>query len=411
MEERKSWGWVDASIIVGIAALTVLVTGGFFFPDPIYYSGTAAGGLKILLLLLKGGTIALGVLMLALYVGYKLGRLPVAGLAILTGGMFFSILLCYPVATYFYYDRNAANPAKSYHPYLQLAPLSYQPRASEGVEKPYKIFCLGGSTTEWKSTREEDWQSLTEAELKRTFDRKNVQIHNLGREWYTSLHSLINYTTNLKHHKPDAIIVMHALNDLLHNADFSYFSSGPFQDDYRHFYGPVSRIMMRKSMFGTISEKLSAAWYHQPREIIETADFPGLVPFSRNLRNIIALARSEGTKVILMTEPNLYKELMTQDEIELLYMLHREAVGPRYQWSLATARTGMELYNETIRNIARQENVALIDLDRLVPKTTQYFNDDVHYKDDAYPLIAKTLAKELVERNLIAVGHKSLKAP
>ena len=68
-----------------------------------------------------------------------------------------------------------------------------------------------------------------QARLRDADTARPVEVSNLGRQWYTSHHSLINYASNLRPLRPDVVVVMHAINDVLHNADFSYFSRGPFR--------------------------------------------------------------------------------------------------------------------------------------------------------------------------------------
>lgn len=215
----------------------------------------------------------------------------------------------------------------------------------------------------------------------RSISDRNVEVYNLGREWYTSLHTLINYEVNLRHHHPDVIIVMHAYNDLIHNADFCYFSFNSFQEDYRHFYGPIYRLIKRPTFLDNAFLVAKSMWYHSPREVINTDNFPGLVPFERNLRTLIDLARTDGTQVVLMTQPHLIKNSMTPAEKSSLHMLNFKTIGPTKKWGYYTARFAFEEYNNVVRKLAKHEpGVYLIDLEPIIPKSLDYFIDDVHYK-------------------------------
>jgi hypothetical protein len=83
---------------------------------------------------------------------------------------------------------------------------------------------------------------------------------------------------------------------------------------------------------------------------------------------------------------------MTDRELSSLSMLRFEAIGPRKAWSVGTARRGMERYNATLRKVARDRSLVLIDLEKAVPKTLEYFEDDVHYRDKAFDVIASHVA-------------------
>lgn len=75
-------------------------------------------------------------------------------------------------------------------------------------------------------------------------------------------------------------------------------------------------------------------------------------------------------------------------------MVNREAVGPYEQWRYSTALSGMQDYNQKIREIAEERGVILIDLENKVPKSLDYFIDDVHYSERAFGLIADYIAME-----------------
>jgi lysophospholipase L1-like esterase len=92
---------------------------------------------------------------------------------------------------------------------------------------------------------------------------------------------------------------------------------------------------------------------------------------------------------------------MTEEEKAKLRMVNVETYGPKTKWSYMTALKGMQQYNEKIVEIAHEREVNLIDLDKALPKTTEYFNDDVHYTEKAYDLIANFIANKIIEHKMI----------
>ena len=190
---------------------------------------------------------------------------------------------------------------------------------------------------------------------------------------------------------------MQSINDLLQNADFSYFSHGAFREDYGHFYGPVNRIISRRSLWRYLSDALAGLWYASPRTVVTTDRFPGLSSYIRNIRTIVELARRDSAAVVLMTEPYLVKPGMTSEERSAVRMLAVEAINDSLVWSSETVMNGMEQYNDALRTIARQEHLALIDLAAMVPRTLVYFRDEVHYRDTTFALIAPIIARSIHE--------------
>ena len=191
---------------------------------------------------------------------------------------------------------------------------------------------------------------------------------------------------------------MHTINDLLHNADFSYFSREPFRPDYGHFDGPVYRLVKPQGFISFLGWMMQSMWYYSPRDTVRTADFPGLNSFTQNLNSIIDLAEKDHVSVVLITQPNLYKEQLSEEEQNALYMVRFEAIGPDRQWGAATAYEGFKQYRKAMKSIARKRHVPLVDLEPEIPKDLQFFKDDVHYKDPAFDKVAEVVADQLIRQ-------------
>ncbi len=388
----KSLRTFDA-IVLGVSFLLFgAVYAGFYFSGIYVMSyGVMARRLvwaiRILFPLFYAGLVVL-------YVNMRSRTVAVGSVVLMIVVTSIGLLIAYDVADAWYqhwFDRHE----KLYHPYLQIMPATYVPR--NDLKHPITVFCLGGSTTEWPDQSGHDWPSRVEHILRDTYGRSDVEVFNLGMEWYTSLHTLINYETNLRQYKPSVILVMQSVNDLLQNADFSYFSHGPFREDYGHFYGPVNRIIDRRSLWRYIMDVLKDAWYAKPRRAVTTNTFPGLVAYARNIRTIIEMAKADSTTVVLMSEPSLVKPQMTPEEESVVAMLKVEAINDSLVWSNQTVVNGMRRYNDCLRTIASEEHVPFIDLDSIIPKTLTFFRDEVHYRDTTFSVIAPYVAERLNE--------------
>jgi hypothetical protein len=286
-------------------------------------------------------------------------------------------------------DTMQLRTARNIHPYLQIQPTEHGPVLRNTSKEAFSIVFLGGSSTEFADSKGLTWTARVQKEMPHT------RIYNAGKQWYTSLHSLIHYQTHFQHHPPHMVVVMHTLNDVLHNADFSYFSKGPFQKDYGHFYGPLSAMVQNPSLIHNAYHALQRLWYHTPRTVLEQHHFPGLASYENHLRTLIDTAQRNGTQVVLMTEAHLYKPHMTPQELNALYMLNIEAVGPTQQWNHTTVLRAMDAYNNTVRALAQEKNIPLIDLDKTVPKSLTYFYDDVHFQDHAFNTVASAVVSHL----------------
>jgi hypothetical protein len=380
---------------------------GFFSPDPFYLSRSSIlervlflyipltffpifYGIAISLILIKNKKLVQNIL-----------------ISIITVLVLF--LIIYPLLDIQYYGhskRKSKLLTEQYHPYLQLKPNLPMGIGNNYGKKTIRIFCLGGSTTEFKDKQGIGWPERLENELKHIYNTDSIIVFNLGRQWYTTLHTLINYEINLRKFKPDVIIVMHNINDFLQNADFSYFSKGPFREDYGHFYGPSANIFEQYGLFGKYWANLKHFWYYKPRVFFDQDSFPGLKSFTLNIKTLIELAKLDSTKVLLLSQPNIFSENMDEQTKSACTMVNREAVGKEKQWSFKTAFIGMKQYNARIKEIAENENVYYIDLEKFIPKSLKYFYDDVHYQDTTFTIISKSVSQEIARLGIISHNEK-----
>ena len=364
---------------------------GFFSVDPYYFEGGSRAGLRLLLQMVR---IAFPLIWIGACILYALKKPPkelliIAGAATVVSGIF-----AYILALNFYYVFSGANSLGGFHPYLQLSPPDIKARPPQSDRRLLRVLFLGGSSTDWPDSTGKEWTTYVQDQLASRKDVE-VQTYNAAREWYNSQHSLINYVVNLRSLKPTHVVVMNVINDFMVNAEFSWISAGNFQPDYRHWYGPITRLIKRPSLYASVGEKLRAGWYATPRELVDTTEFPGLEAYREKIKSLVEVIRNDGATPILMTEPYLYRQNLTEAEQATLTMLRTTSIGPGKNWSLNAATVGMQKFSTVVRDVAKESKVALIDLESRIPKSTQYLRDDCHFTDEAFPMIASFVSEEL----------------
>ena len=129
---------------------------------------------------------------------------------------------------------------------------------------------------------------------------------------------------------------MHAINDAWMNADFSRFSNGKFREDYGHYLGAAAYVVKFPSLISYVKDSFNVLWYASNIKEIDTDYFPGLISFERNLNTIIELGKVNGTQFVLLTQPNLYKDSISNEELKVLEMFNQEAIGNGEKWSYKT---------------------------------------------------------------------------
>ncbi len=302
--------------------------------------------------------------------------------------MSFTGLLFYLPLSYFY--EKSLTPTQPFHAHLQLFPPDIpEPNRSDDT---LVIAFLGGSTTAYMN-----WTAEVGRMLQTQFPDRKVITFNQGVPWYTILHSLINYETNVRFAKPDYVVVMHAINDLGVSADHSYYVSGRFRRDYGHHLGPMTRLSRTRPLLDFTSDVAHHMFFWQRREIIETDVFQGLPVFAGYYRRLVQLIRLDGSRPVVMAQPYLYKPQMSEAEKKHIYMDNQNGAGPDKVWSIATARRGMEQYVGAVRELAKSEDVPLIDLEAAMPKDLKYLRDDCHYTEAGAALVAERVSASLAQ--------------
>jgi lysophospholipase L1-like esterase len=335
----------------------------------------------------------LTILLMALYAAVRLGKVSLPIVLLAGGSALVAFLAGYPIAAYLY-DSSYAQQMEKYHPYLQIRP--HSPPALDEREKIFLIMCLGGSTTEFKDDSGNGWPERLQRLLPAEIRGRRTVVMNMGRQWYTTQHTLMNYQLNLRHLRPDMIILMQSVNDMLVNADFSYISHGEFRPDYGHFYGPVNRLIDRKGLIEFFVDLTAGLWNYERREEVTTTEFPGLASFERNVRTLIDLTALDGTSLVLMSEPHLFREGLSDAERKSLHLLNYQSVGPKKLWTVQTAQAGMDAYNGKLQQLAMEHGLVFLDLDKDIPKTFEHFYDEVHYRPGSFDLVASSVAKRLL---------------
>ena len=376
---------------------------GFLSPDPYFLPDA---GLRRKLLYLWLPRIAIPAFFIFLVILFNLkNRKKKQNVTLASITLLVILLFLYPILDISHYNilkEREKYISEKYHSYLQLTPTNYHlidsiPDNPESIN----IFCIGGSTTEYLNTKDIGWPKLVEDELRRYYDENEIFVFNFGTRGYTTLHSLINYQVNLRKYQPDIVIVMHAINDVFVNADFNYMSKAQFREDYGHYLGPARNLFLNSSFFGKVQREIDRMHNYSPSEEFEQNTFPGLVSFDRNLNTLIDFSEIDGNFFILMTQPHIYSDNMSDDIKEVCTLMKSFGIGPERRWDYQTVFRAMNKYNTAVADISKNREVSLIDLERKIPKTLDYFWDDVHYNDSTYNIIADIISKEIIKLDII----------
>ncbi len=326
-------------------------------------------------------------------------------IAITTLMMFF-VLPC----TYIYFHHRCLNKDvfnsidQEAHSFFQIEKTRKIPHSlGKGT---FRVLTLGGSTTYGsKLDRDKTYPAALEKLLREDNIGKTVQVLNAGVPWHTSMHSLLRYTSRFADWKPNVVIIMHAFNDIYQTSE-GRLTNGKYRDDYGHFFfffgqrvNPRDKVA--KAIHHILAKNwLARTWFSDFRDTTQTAPeqhvklLRSLPSFRRNLKQLIIRSKQDGAKVILLTQPYLYKTDMPVDEKKILfydYYYKDYAKVP----TISEQMQAMNTFNAAIRDIAGKLQVALIDVEKFLPKSTEFMFDDVHYTEEGAQKVAQIVFDDM----------------
>lgn len=292
-------------------------------------------------------------------------------------------------------------PGKTHPETAYFNAQGFRTRERLGPKPPgeLRVIALGGSTTEdvWNDAGLH-WPLVAERAL-HAAGRRDVRIYNGAMSAYTTAHSLVRLSLDVLQYRPDVILVMHNINDLL--VVYGAGAQGrPVDASYLVKYG-------RKSLTSVLDESdvvLSRLWVFarerlrrlapaRPPPPLEDYDLEsGRTLFERNLRSLVAVARAHGAEVVFVTMP-LARSPLRFDETAALARGGVLDRMPSHDRFLAD----FDAYNESVRRTGAELGAPVIDAARLVPPDDPLFADLVHTTSAGVQVMGEAVGSRLLE--------------
>src|SRR3989344_4597953 len=300
--------------------------------------------------------------------------------------------------------------------------IQYEPPDDE-----YRIFALGGSTTEdMANNKNIHWCGIAEDLFSETrvFDGKKPRCINAGSSGYTTAHALIRLQFDLLSFKPQMITVMNVINDLT----VSYFPIDPKTQRYNYgnkYLHPTftEETNLRKLLFSKskvlkkLEKKLKNIHMKLTAKKIPAKD--GTIIYStirftneslplltrlyyNNLKSIVAVAKEHNITVVLMSEPMIF----TDEKIAMLFG-HENYNKDIFYPEKEKLQLDLELYNGIVQMVAEEEDVSFIDMYTFMGHDERYFVDAAHYTAEGSERFGYIYTEEL--RKIFAEEEKKQK--
>lgn len=284
----------------------------------------------------------------------------------------------------------------------------------------YRAIFVGGSTSENPNTREEQtFPALVEKELnERLKGTPRVEVGNCGVSGNLAAHTLAHVAHRVLPLEPDLVVCLE-VNDFYASLspgwdpstmDMARFKKIRFKDWFEQSSSLYAWANFNWD-YDLFDAKKQYERYAKLRRSREKKDPPeaellrGLPRFKETLHRIALLCDDARVPIAFMTAVWLYKEKQPDDEDQVIWL---SDISQRFRCDLnlstATARRGVDAYNDAIREVARQHHAILVDLDRDVPHDLAHLVDDVHFSAKGHEVAAKAILKEVLRDGALP-GH------
>jgi lysophospholipase L1-like esterase len=281
-------------------------------------------------------------------------------------------------------------------------------------EKPdFKAFFLGASTTACVYVDEESRFPYLVGNLLEQQTGKKVTTINSGVGGNNSLHSLDILLNKLIPLKPDAVVLMHNINDLVALIyDKTYWSGNPTRApiiDYKLYkdltglkavstlardtYIPNLHVAFRalsKKVFGKKIKEPDDEFAHIRGKKIVFDSGQILDEFKMNLQTFVSICTARRITPVLMTQFNRYKADPDPKIREAMQGFESES-----KISVQQFKESYDKFNEAVREVGQHNRVLVIDLANLIPQEAEYIYDVVHLKTAGSKLAARIVSEHL----------------
>lgn len=282
-----------------------------------------------------------------------------------------------------------------------------------GPEKPANwngyltIVTVGGSTTECHFLSDDKtWPWLLGKKLQDSFE--NVWVNNAGFDGHSTFGHQVLLNDYLVKLRPKIILFMTGINDV-ENDQPSFFDElnrkGGYSD-FRHFIVNNSEVL-------NTAWNLLRGWRAQ--KMNNTAS--GMLDLRKGTTMVMSEQQINERKRNQQKYLQGYKLRLEQIidtckryNMQPVFITQASQLGygrdPITGVDLATLKLGddmngkcfadvLELYNDEMKEVCKEKNVAVIDLAKLLPKSSLYFYDRTHFTNAGTEKVAEIIAPRL----------------
>ncbi len=288
----------------------------------------------------------------------------------------------------------------------------------------YRILAIGGSTTESGMLDDsETWAAILQEKLNQVSEL-NIWVGNAGRRGSTLKENVLH----IKYFVPQipqvkTLILLAGINDFIlalnkyHRSDLYPVQNEQESINNAFFIHPYTNVGYKGSAIWNLVKtlkiitigrnkiedhegKADISWREKRKNastiLTQLPDLKSAIEeYTQNLNKIIDLSHEQSLRIILITQPTLWKQDLPQSEQDLLWFGCIE--NKDYLcYSPQALDDGMKKFNQKLLEVCDARQIECIDLASQLPKDTTIFYDDVHFNENGSKEVARVISDYLL---------------
>jgi lysophospholipase L1-like esterase len=271
------------------------------------------------------------------------------------------------------------------------------------------IIAVGGSTTLCRYNSEgKTWVDLLGQKLDKSFPK--FWINNAGFDGQSTIGHLILMDDIIAPLKPKVVLFLVGANDQfleeqkVHDQHFlrksksslSYFIENMLNKSDIYYYISNYLRYAKARKFGMLHYPVDMTKIEnkylttkQIEEFKEGHRTQKLISYKERLINLVEICNKNGIEPVFITQPYLLGKGIDEDSGVNLATAAVRAYNGEVAWGI------VELYNDVLRQTAKDHHILLIDLAKELPKRSKYYYDFYHYTNEGSALTAEIIYRHL----------------
>lgn len=285
----------------------------------------------------------------------------------------------------------------------------------ENQKNIVKIITVGGSTTECFFVSEDKaWPQVMQNELRK--HNANYWVNNAGLNGHSTFGHIILLKDIIVKLQPNYVFYLVGVNDLdrkdLNGFDGKMLRGQMVKMSDKGYFENLLLTLSNNSEVMNLAFNLRKVIKSRKQKIFvdkvlqlnpkDTLSLPNsyfkqmvssqgdfLNAYRNRLKTLIKISQENNIKPVFITQPLLYGSGIDPiSGIDLSKAKVSDVENGKLYWDK------LELYNQVMRDLCNENKIPVLDLAKLMPKSSAYFFDPMHFTNEGSILVGKILAKE-----------------